>query len=236
MVEEQANRHDARVGDEDLRERERRHESSGSLEDEARLLMARARAGDLPSGALEVAAAVGHPAAMRALGVDTPALGNWLLDVARLGRRIGDAIERWGPGKTGQQATGSELVGRPAVGMRVARAVGWAIEPGWATDNCFAGEDGLTPLHLLRALDDWLVDPSTASRLRHMASRLRASSAPFFLFEDVITAGLIPGAAPALTLALTRTVGLVMADELMDEDELVSAVCDELLPWAVGNL
>jgi hypothetical protein len=78
------------MSDARLRELERRWQESGSVEDEAALLAARTRAGQLEPCALRLQAYLGHPAARRALGEDPePTL-------ARPGRRLNKALERFG--------------------------------------------------------------------------------------------------------------------------------------------
>lgn len=59
--------------DDALRDAERRWAATRSAEDEARLLLARLRAGVLPAERLELAAWLGHAAARAALGPDAPA-------------------------------------------------------------------------------------------------------------------------------------------------------------------
>jgi hypothetical protein len=77
------------VSDAALREAERTWRASGAVEDEARLLLARVRAGALHPGRLELAAWLGHRAAREALGPDAPAGEH--MPWERWGRAVDDA-------------------------------------------------------------------------------------------------------------------------------------------------
>jgi hypothetical protein len=99
-----APRYDTSVGDERLRELERKWKSTRSVEDHAAYLQARVRAGDLEADRLELAAYCGHAAARAAVGarvVVPDEFEPWVLGLSRFGReavmRAGlTAAEVWG--------------------------------------------------------------------------------------------------------------------------------------------
>jgi hypothetical protein len=86
--------------DHDLREAERRFAESGSDDDESRLIVARLRVGAIADELVDLAARLGHPAAVSALSgrvqPDPRSLDPWRVQVrARLARRLldgGDAV------------------------------------------------------------------------------------------------------------------------------------------------
>lgn len=81
------------MSDERLREAERRWRETGAVEDEARYLLERVRAGDLAPERLELAARCGHRSAARALGrPDGVGPGSLTIELARELERHGHPL------------------------------------------------------------------------------------------------------------------------------------------------
>lgn len=125
------------MSDEQLRQAQRRHEESRTVEDEARWLRERLRAGDLTRERLEIAAHLGDP-------------------VARLVAELGPAVDS---GADLRRRLTAVPHGLHVVVMRAALA-GLRVAGPHAADRLLdMGPRSPTPAELTRAITEWVVGP-----------------------------------------------------------------------------
>lgn len=162
--------------DQNLRDLARRAEATGSIEDEAALLLARVRAGDLAPDQLTLAAYCGHEAARRLLGEEAPTAPDVHQREGLLRWAMG--LRRWGREACVRAAVGAAEVvqplweracpgrGEPALALQAARA--WLTCP--CSDHARQAEG--------RGEQAWEIgDEVAASRGATMAARAASAAA-----------------------------------------------------------
>lgn len=224
-----------------LREQERRFRATGDVRDEAAYLLLRVRGGDLARKRLELAALLGHRAAILAtLSTGLPDLSS---DVAVPETGLFPVLSGWL----------RELCSLDAeAGVRAALAC------------CEAGLPLFEKLHpgcrepraVLHAIREWLADQTWAGRARVVGAALAAE-------EAVSDATLYVGPLPERTVGFASTYcGLALADEAIlrghgsgmltdplsavchaastvaagiGTEQTARSICESLVPWALGG-
>lgn len=221
------------MGDERLRQLERRWLETKALDDEAGLLTERVRSGVLLRERLELAAFCGHPAACAALGTEQPEVPEDL-------EAWGDAFARWGRESC----------------VRAMIAAARRVLPCWSV---FRAHDH-RPLRAIELAEEWIRTPSTE---RELDAWSYGAQALWGLHEEVVSfvssdAGVGDRAAAALAShALTacsfvcrftnahrepsldiggalKIASGALGEEGPDEAAIHAAIADDVIPWAAG--
>lgn len=150
--------------DDHLRQLERRFQESGDPEDEARWLRERLRAGALSEARLQLAAHLGHPAAIAVLGKRPVALTHRALEGVRKAKCGIYRCERYHAVSTGE--------------LRHGRPLGWSgvlrcadLSPAGEPQH-FQRSSPDMDARCLRALEDWLGGPREGLGARTPAAEL----------------------------------------------------------------
>lgn len=201
------------MSDSTLRDLLRRWQRSGSITDEAAYRRERVRAGELAGPRLDLAAHCGHPAARQVIGGGWPAqLHPWV-----------HGLRRWGP----------EALVRAAV------AAARFVYPHWSA-GLHGPRDGEWVTEALRAAEEAVLRPAAIDRKTLQRHGQEASLATS---ESDVEFG-VEAAADCCALAIkvlldptpeTAWECVRAASGAEPEEEVLQAVQDELVPWALGG-
>ena len=220
------------MSDDRLRELERRYEASGAANDHVALLRERLRAGQLDRARISLAASCGHPAA-RALQlgeVGDHFVIRFLIDPpsrseSYVSARNVESLASWG---------------KPAA-VRVALAAARLLLPVWEQQV-----DEPAPRRALERVVEWLHDPcetrAEAAReageaVRRRLLQLSNAGDPFAQQAAQATeAAALVAASPGPLSAARGALGVAQAAErAVGKPSLGSAVCAELMAWALDG-
>lgn len=206
------------------RRRLERAAAAGDLEASAALLIERVRAGDLAPDRLELAAHLGDPAAVQALGRDP--LRPPTITIARWVRGIHPARERQAPWAREAFARAASAAARTTV-------------------DCFDERSRVAAVAALDALDAWIACPcdehaSATTRagarvpfqppgaMRLFAGRSLRFAAPAVYRATTVPSSSVPANATASEVAMD-------AARATSPEVVCAAIRDALVPWALGS-
>jgi len=220
------------MSDADLRELERRFRETGSVDDEAAWLRARIQAGELSEGRLRLAIYFGHAGSSDVLDQEIPVIDR-LWDWADGVPRSDEADQRI---KRAPSALSQEACVRAAI---AAARLAVAAQGNPPPTPLVAVEAAEALLH--RPCDEHLAaateaggaaeevaddDLRTASPLTFHACR-SAAEACFTAYGFVHPDFGLPGLGMVLSVASDALAG-------SEDERLRGAICDEIIPWALG--
>ena len=218
-----------------LRSLRRRSETTGALEDEAALLRERSRAGDLDRERLELAAWLGHPAAVSVVGRQAPDDLELLLCSFEHLLQHGPGLGRWGKEACVRAAlaTGRLALGRwrALVGNdeSVVQAIRYSEE--WLSADSHSGPQA-EARRVAREVDERgleLYSLFSAERPGQRREHELAFSALRAIAHAALTVG---GPAPEAELVAAEGAGYAAWHGHADA---VGAICEELIPWALSS-